>query len=261
MSFNSWLDIWKFNGHITGLQKQTDTQWLLEGFCGFGATSVPLAVPFRFHYRSAPLRLWLQMARGNIFHGETAGLLHKHLLTKVSYVHEQGLFVSISINTAHHKYLLQQMLCHRACILLWEPRTASKIHSARTGAKSLPAFSALHRMSPICNNKACCGKLNIATWSYDIRQAVRTENHKQSGTLDMSFNLAETLLTNFLPLYFINDSSQPNGILYPFNPAHFLSQRCRGYINSTKGSLEIEKDEEISFGQNGPPLLGIKRIM
>lgn len=60
---------------------------------------------------------------------------------------------------------------------------------------------------------------------------------KQSGILDMSFNLAETLLTNFLPLYFINDSSQPNGILYPFNPAHFLSQRSKGLHRFYRGKL------------------------
>ncbi len=37
-------------------------------------------------------------------------------------------------------------------------------------------------------------------------------------------------MTNLLLLYFINDSSQPNGNLHPLNPAHILSQRCRGYI-------------------------------
>lgn len=56
-------------------------------------------------------------------------------------------------------------------------------------------------------------------------------------------------MTNFLPLYFLNDSSRPNGNLYSFNPAHFLSLShtdVRGYITFTKGSLEIEKEEEIS---------------
>lgn len=86
--------------------------------------------------------------------------------------------------------------------------------------------------SPICNNQACCRKLNIATWSYDIRQAVRAENYKQRGTLDICLHLAETLMTNFLPLYFISDSSYPNGNLYPFNPAHFLSQRCNSRLHN-----------------------------
>lgn len=139
---------------------------------------------------------------------------------------------------------------HCTCILLHEESHKKDLKFTHLELEQIAACIFLHCTecplhSPIYNNKACSRKLNIATWSYDIRQAIQAGNHKQRGPLDISFNLAGTVMTNFLPLYFINESSQPNGNIYPFNAALF--KRYRGYVTSTKGSLATEKEEEISL--------------
>lgn len=173
MLFNSLVNILKFNEHITKLQRETYTL-SVGGVCGFGVNSVSILVPCLKNF------FWFYYRCHHVAHKPSEVRVCLEVLTHTDQKSLEVLCLFSGIGLIIRKQILH--CCTQVLLCDESHKQDSKIHPARTGTNLCLHFlhcteCPLH--SPIYNNQVCCRKLNIVTWSYDIKQAVWAENHKQ----------------------------------------------------------------------------------
>lgn len=161
--FNSWWNIHKFNEHTADLQRQ------MHSGCRRGIFVV-----------SREPHLSLVLVRSLFFFCQVTTFWTRGSLLERQQVYLAALRPSKAVVHALAR-TIQSNFHHR---FSFRRGAINKIHWARTGTNRCLHFlhcSECPLHSPIYYNKARCRKLNIATRSHDVTQAVQAENRRRKG--------------------------------------------------------------------------------